>query len=293
MKFTPKEAHILAAQQLLIAMAFREIARQEFEKMENEILQSENYHYDEKYYTSEFKSVRQQFPEDRIIRDRKEIFCISGLDLLDKEGYENTDCYKYYAELKKKATAAGFLHAENAESMADSDVIRLEWEFIKATQDIHNIPLSRLNIMKHRKELIDHLLNLLTPFAQNDSLKENEKKYYNERMRDKVATKNNYSHNEESFLKFQSLKQFIPLEKLEPDTAEQIRKHPLFEKVEGILTYEQFAFLFQIKNKEEKTQSDVLSYAFVNCYNVTIHCDNLEIAERLLFKDFLKSYSIE
>lgn len=287
MKFSPTTTQIEAAQQLFIAMSFLEMANQEFERMENELLQTGTYHYDTIFYSDNRKSTRLNFPTDRILRDRNDLFGLSGLSLNGQPEYEGTDSDKFFKELAKKAKQAGFIHAENAKALAEHDVNRLEVELIKATYNIHKTALDKLLMMEDRKKLLNLLLGIFAPLVKNESFEEKQKIFYNERMTEKVQLNTIYS-----FKKFQSLKTFIPADRFDAALTERIKEAQVFEGVEGILVYQHFAFLFQLNAGEENAQTGKVSYAFINVSNEIIQSTNLDIIERLLFKDFLKRNAI-
>lgn len=297
MKFSPTKTQLAAAQQLFIAMAFRDTAQQAFEKMENEILQSGLYHYDDEYYSETWKKRwNGEFaPADKIIRHRRDINMMSGLMIYKEPGYEKTDSFKFYTELAKKATEAGFIYAENAFCIADNEVIGYQNELIKATHDIHKIELKNIIHSEDRKKLIDLLLNLFASFVKNESFEEMQRHFYNERMTEKVKLKNEtYTDSEESFKRFQGLKQFFPLEEFLTKILERPDEKELFEGVEGICVYTEFAYLFQIKPGEtwqyENFKSTSCRYVFINASDEIFESDNLEAVEHEVFKVFLKDY---
>jgi len=295
MKFSPTETQITAAQQLLIAMAFRDVTSQEFEKMENELLQSDTYHYDDEYYTEEWKKRGLQVPDDKIIRHRRDLNMMSGLIQYKEPNSLKTDSYRFYSNLANKATNAGFKYGGDALTVAVSEVSDYENELIKATFDIHKLELKNIIHSEDRKKLIDLLLNLFASFVKNESFEEKQRHFYNERMTEKVKLKNEtYTDNEESFKRFQALKQFFPLEEFLIKILERPDEKELFEGVEGVCIYTPFAYLFQIKPGEtwqyENFKSTSRRYIFINASDEIFESDNLEAVEHELFKVFLKDY---
>jgi len=157
--FNPTKQQIEAAENLFIAMALYRTIKPLFEKIETELLATGQYHYCEEYYSDKWKKRGFNYPEDRIIRDINHTHQMEGLQVLNTPEYEGTDCDRFYKDLHF-ITKDKFVHAENTECMAENNVIKLENEFIEATENIHKLKLDNITMLDHRKSLIDLLLKL-------------------------------------------------------------------------------------------------------------------------------------
>lgn len=176
MRLSPSQTQV--AQQLFIAKEYLDFVAQEFETMEEKILRTGTYHYDEDHYTHQDCDL----PQDRIIRDRKDLFLISGLKFLDNPKYIGTDADKYYSELRNRSLSAGFIDGENARAIAEDDVRKLESKLISLTHNIHKIPLEKIVVLKHRKELIDTLLILFKPVKSDKNYVKLSNNYFDLRI---------------------------------------------------------------------------------------------------------------
>jgi hypothetical protein len=287
MKFSPTKQQIFTAQQLFIAMAYRDMVVQEFERMNNELLESGTYHYDDEYYSNEWKKKGLFCPPDRIIRSALDINMISGLLMTQAPGYEKTDSYRFYNELAKKASDAGFKHGRNALDIAVNEVAGYEDKLIESTYDIHKLELNQLLNPKDRHNLLNLLIGLFSHVVEDESFEVNQKIFYNERMTSKVRSNFSYSDNEQSFRFFRSLKRLIPLVEFVPND-----RIIFFNGVEGVLLYEHPYCIFQIKEGETWEYNDFKTtsckYVFVNSSNEIFESNDLEPVERHLFKDFIK-----
>lgn len=174
--FNPTAHQINAAENLFLAMALHQTVKAIFEKIETELLATEQYHYSEIYYTDKWKKRGFNYPEDRIIRDIKHTYQMEGLTALHTPEYEGTDNDKYYKALHF-ITKDKFVHAENANCVTDNNVTKMENALIEATESIHNLKLENIIMMDHRKELIDLLLKLFSSIVKPSESKKIE--YHN------------------------------------------------------------------------------------------------------------------
>jgi len=181
-KFSPNGGQITAAQNLFIAMAFNQVAQEAFEKFETQILSTGEYHYSDRCYDPKYAGM-QDLPEDRIIRKVSDTCQMKGLMNLGKPEYEGSDCEKYYKELGRLASNAGFVKAENGGASASYDVTKCERILFNETKEIHKIDDEILcSNMEVRKKVLDLLLSLFANLVQERDMEFAKRKYFNERM---------------------------------------------------------------------------------------------------------------
>jgi hypothetical protein len=180
MKFEPTYEQIGLAQDLYIAMAFRDLSKESFDKWESVILQEGTFRVHEKYIR-EPSLPKRVLPENGIIKNPRDICLMAGLDAYQTPGYEGSDAQLYHNILRSVAIEAGFIHGENALCRAENDVSEAERALIEGTQNIHHIKVENLTMLKHWKELIEILLNMFCQVVNNDSFSQKQAQYFTER----------------------------------------------------------------------------------------------------------------
>ena len=180
--FNPTGGQITAAQNLFIAMAFSQVTKEAFEKFETQILATGEYHYSDRIYDPKYKGMH-ELPEDRIIRKVSDTCHMKGLMNLGKPEYAGSDCEKYYQELGRLASNAGFVKEENAEASASHDVSKLEAILFKETKEIHKFEDEVLcSNMIVRRKVLDLILGLFATHVQERDIEFAKRRYFNERM---------------------------------------------------------------------------------------------------------------
>jgi hypothetical protein len=294
MKFSPTPEQIKAAQKLYVAIAFHMHVKNEFEKWEQELLNTGTFHFDECYYEGPRANQGIDFPQDKIIRDPDYVFCISGLSLIETPEYTGTDADRYYTALRTKAIAGRLKEGEGALSMAESDVYRLENVLIDLTYgSLHHINRNDIDDPEDREQLATMLVDMFADVVVNDELNAIQKEYYHERMLPNEPVKEVFTDTEESFTRFQSKKKYTPILEFLP----MINREPQeVEGIEGVLSYMPNCIIFQMKQgdswKYENFKSTSLRYAFINLNEELIQSNDLEFVERALFCEFLQYFNV-
>ncbi len=166
-KFEPTNEQISIAQDLLIAMAMNLLMKQEFLKIETQILAEGEYHYSDEWIKI---CERREIPFDKLIKEPSRTCHMEGLDLLNTPEYEGTDCDRYYKEINRVTTSKGFLKAENSECIAENNVLKLERNFIESTKNIHGLNPEDVSwSLENWRKLVDLLLGLFTNLAKSKS----------------------------------------------------------------------------------------------------------------------------
>lgn len=186
MKFEPTNEQIDLAQDLVIAMAFRDLAKESFEKWEAIILNEGNFRIDEKY-RQEVNLRRRMLPENEVIKNPGDLCFMAGINDYGTPLYEGSDAQLYYDILRKISLEHGFIHGENALSRAEHEVVKAATALIEGTRSIHPIDPQKLTLLKHRQQLIELLLKLFAPFVPNDQLAPKQAQYFSERHTQPIA----------------------------------------------------------------------------------------------------------
>ncbi len=95
MNIQPTNAQLVAVIDVLILRAMNNVMKEDFDKIEAEILQTGIYHYSEHCYQGQFKERGFAFPEDRIIRSPKDVHHMSGISAYGTPAYDGSDCERF------------------------------------------------------------------------------------------------------------------------------------------------------------------------------------------------------
>ena len=166
-QFNPTQLQIMAAENLFIAMALRDVIEKSFMVFENQLLLNGN-----------FRSA----DGNSYIKDRKQVYKMEGIREVGSEKYANTDAHQYYEMLSQIAENAGFIHKENAFCVADHKVTQFQNALMEATQNIHQLTMENIyhTSMENRKQLIELLLKLFSSIVK--PTEERKQEYYKEHL---------------------------------------------------------------------------------------------------------------
>jgi hypothetical protein len=190
-EFKPTPEQITACTKLVVSMAFEGMAKEEFKKIEAEVLSERNFYFDDHYYTDE-KGIslakRCNFPDDKIIRRSQDTCHMAGLKDLQTENYPGSDSDIFYSMIREKAYNKGFCKGENFDAIACNNRHKFENAFIDITDNIHH--LGAVNLYgEHRKKLLDLMLNLFVPLMTKEEKDRISLEYYRENIKIGTAVK--------------------------------------------------------------------------------------------------------
>lgn len=168
MNIQPTKEQLTAVVNLLTLRAMNDVIKEDFDKIEREILKAGAYHYSEHCYQGQFKERGFVFPEDRIIRSPKDIHHMRGISAYGTPAYEGSDCERFYTVLRNKSLERGYIHGENALVRVENDLFQSEENLLKETISIHHVTDLDKFVFPFRSQMLDLLLKLLVPFVKDD-----------------------------------------------------------------------------------------------------------------------------
>lgn len=167
-QFNPTNNQIQAAKKVFIAMALTDVIRKNYTNIEQQVLNSGEYHYSPRYFEGKWIERGLSLPANRLIRDPKHDYMMDGLsEYCDNNSIDN-DSARYYSELRRRCMNAGMIHGENALCKVENDLNKLENALIIETKPIHKLELDDVNMnMDNRRNLIELTLRLFGSLCKN------------------------------------------------------------------------------------------------------------------------------